>query len=314
VSFEFNYELLVGLLLLTTAAWAVAARDGYSAAVGFVSYGLLLAIAWMQLAAVDVALTEVAIGSGLTGLLLLGAAARLRSAEARVTTRPGAPMRAVAALACTGISIALAATVLSLPAEAPSLAPAALVALPATGLGNPVNGVLMAFRAFDTLLEKVVLVLSLVGVWSFASDYGWSGRPQLLHPFADDGVLRFLARTLPPLGLLLGLHLMWNGADEPGGAFQGATVLAAMWLLVLMAGLGEAPRVRERWLRVAAISGPATFLAVGLAGICIAGAFLAYPEPHAKTLILLVEVPMMLTIALVLALLVAGPPERTPGR
>jgi multisubunit Na+/H+ antiporter MnhB subunit len=314
VSFEFNYELLVGLLLLTTAAWAVAAREGYSAAVGFVSYGLLLAIAWMQLLAVDVALTEVAIGSGLTGLLLLGAAARLRSAEARVTTRPSATMRLVAALACTGVSVALAATVLSLPAEAPSLAHDALAALPATGLGNPVNGVLMAFRAFDTLLEKVVLVLSLVGVWSFASDHGWSGRPQLLHPFADDGVLRFLARTLPPLGLLLGLHLMWNGADEPGGAFQGATVLAAMWLLVLMAGLGEAPRVNERWLRVAAISGPATFLAVGLASIGVAGAFLAYPEPHAKTLILLVEVPMMLTIALVLALLVAGPPERTPGR
>jgi len=36
-------------------------------------------------------------------------------------------------------------------------------------------------------------------------------------------------------------------------------------------------------------------------------------EAHAKTLILFVELPMMLTIALVLALLVAGPPERTDG-
>ena len=79
MSFELNYELLVVLLVLTTAAWSVAARDSYSATVGFVSYGLMLAIVWMQLQAVDVALTEVAIGSGLTGLLLLGAAARLRS-------------------------------------------------------------------------------------------------------------------------------------------------------------------------------------------------------------------------------------------
>jgi multisubunit Na+/H+ antiporter MnhB subunit len=104
---------------------------------------------------------------------------------------------------------------------------------------------------------------------------------------------------------------MWNGADEPGGAFQGATVLAAMWLLVLMAGLGEAPRIRARWLRVATVAGPATFLAVGFAGVGLAGAFLAYPESHAKALILFVELPMMLTISLVLALLVAGPPERT---
>jgi uncharacterized MnhB-related membrane protein len=71
MSFELNYELLVALLVLISAAWSVAARDSYSATVGFVSYGLLLAIVWMQLQAVDVALTEVAIGSGLTGLLLL---------------------------------------------------------------------------------------------------------------------------------------------------------------------------------------------------------------------------------------------------
>jgi multisubunit Na+/H+ antiporter MnhB subunit len=313
VSFELSYELLVVLLILTTASWSVAARESYSATVGFVSYGLLIAIVWMQLQAFDVALAEVAIGSGLTGLLLLGAAARLRAAEARIVERPSVAMRILAALACAGVSLAIAVTVLTLPESAPSLAGPAVDALPATGLGNAVNGVLMAFRAFDTLLEKVVLVLSLVGVWTLAPDLGWTGRPRLLHPFADDGVLRFLARTLPPVGLLFGLHLMWNGADEPGGAFQGATVLAAMWLLVLMAGLGEAPRIRDRWLRVAAVVGPMTFLAVGLAGAGLAGAFLAYPEAHAKSLILFVELPMMLTISLVLALLVAGPPERTTG-
>jgi multisubunit Na+/H+ antiporter MnhB subunit len=313
VSLDLFYELVLALLVVAAATWSVVARDSYSATVGFVSYGLLVALVWMQLQAVDVALTEVAIGSGLTGLLLLGAAARLRSAESRVVGRPPAGLRAVAALACVAVSVGLAATVLSLPRPTPSLAATAVAALPATGLGNPVNGVLMAFRAFDTLLEKVVLVLSLVGVWSLASDPGWAGRPRLLHPFADDGVLRFLARILPPLGLLFGLHLMWNGADEPGGAFQGATVLAAMWLLVLMAGLGEVPPVRAAWLRVAAVSGPATFLAVGFAGVALAGAFLAYPESHAKALILFVEVPMMLTVALVLALLVAGPPESGPG-
>ena len=313
MSFELSYELLVGLLVLTTASWSVAARESYSATIGFVSYGLLIAIVWMQLQAFDVALAEVAVGSGLTGLLLLGAAARLRAAEARIVERPPVAMRILAALACAAVSLAIAVTVLTLPEPAPSLAGSAVAALPATGLGNPVNGVLMAFRAFDTMLEKVVLVLSLVGVWTLAPDLGWSGRPRLLHPFADDGVLRFLGRTLPPVGLLFGLHLMWNGADEPGGAFQGATVLAAMWLLVLMAGLGEAPRIRERWLRVAAVAGPMTFIAVGLVGAGLAGAFLAYPQPHAKSLILFVELPMMLTISLVLALLVAGPPERTTG-
>ncbi len=265
---------------------------------------------WVQLAAVDVALTEAAIGSGLTGVLLLGAVATLRRTEARAR-HPSLAFRLVAAACCALVTAALAAVVLTLPEPAPTLAPEAMAALPATGVGNPVTGVLMAFRGFDTLLEKVVLVLALIGVWSLAPDRCWGGHPGLEHRLSADGVLPFFARTLPPLGVLLGIHLMWTGADYPGGAFQGGTVLAAMWLVVMMAGVRDAPAIREQWVRLALVSGPVVFVAVGLAGVLTAGAFLAYPVAIAKPLILLIEVPMLLTIALGLGLLVAGPPERT---
>ena len=43
----------------------------FAAVVGFVAYGLLLALVWVRLAAVDVALTEAAVGSGVTGALLI---------------------------------------------------------------------------------------------------------------------------------------------------------------------------------------------------------------------------------------------------
>jgi hypothetical protein len=52
------------------------------------------------------------------------------------------------------------------------------------------------------------------------------------------------------------------------------------------------------------------FLAVGIAGVCFAPAFLAYPVALAKPLILGIEVAMILTIAATLALLLAGAPER----
>ena len=48
------------------------------------------------------------------------------------------------------------------------------------------------------------------------------------------------------------------------------------------------------------------FLTVGLAGFAIAGAFLAYPPDQAKLLIVAIEVPLTLSIAATLALLVAG--------
>ena len=126
MSLELFYELLLGLLALAAACWSVAARDSYSATVGFVSYGLLMALVWMQLQAVDVALTEAAIGSGLTGLLLLGAAARLRATEARVVARPSRALRVAGRARLRRLSAALAATVLSLPQSTPSLAGAAV--------------------------------------------------------------------------------------------------------------------------------------------------------------------------------------------
>jgi multisubunit Na+/H+ antiporter MnhB subunit len=302
VSLTYVLEVTLALLVLGAAAWTIGARSAFAASVGYVSYGLLLALVWVQLAAIDVALTEAAIGSGLTGVLLLSAASTLRVTEARSGRGPGTPLRIVAAVCCALVTAAIAAVVLTLPDAAPTLAPEAVAALPATGVGNPVTGVLMAFRALDTLLEKVVLVL--------APDRYWGGHPGLDHRLPADGVLPFFARTLPPLGVLLGIHLMWTGADHPGGAFQGGTVLAAMWLVVMMAGVRDAPAIHERWLRLSLVSGPVVFLAVGLAGMLTAGAFLAYPVAYAKPLIVLIEVPMLLTIALALGLLVAGPPER----
>ena len=173
------FDAGLAILTIAVAGWTTVARDPFAAVVGFVVYGLLLALVWVRLAAVDVALTEAAIGSGLTGTLLLGAAARLRGDEAPAAEQPGVLLRFVAALLSACVAAGLAGAILLLPENAPTLAPAAAQNAAATGLGNPVTNVLMAFRAMDTLLEKVVLLLALVGVWSLASDRFWGGRPGL---------------------------------------------------------------------------------------------------------------------------------------
>ena len=92
----------LAVLVLAVAVWTIVARDTFAAVVGFVTYGLLLTLVWVRLDAVDVALTETAIGSGLTGVLLLGAAARLRVTETRAAAeRPGALVRLGAAALST---------------------------------------------------------------------------------------------------------------------------------------------------------------------------------------------------------------------
>jgi multisubunit Na+/H+ antiporter MnhB subunit len=309
---------ILALLVIGLALWITAARTAYGAVVGFVAYGLLLALVWVRLAAVDVALTEAALGTGLTGLLLLGAAARLSPFEsAEAPSRPGLGLRILIGILCAVIAVGLGGAVLLLPDPAPTLAPLVAANLPPTGVGNPVTGVLMAHRAIDTLLETVVLLPALIGVWSLASEPGWGGRPGSLPRLGASGPLTLTAQVLPPFGILVAVHLVWVGADEPGGKFQGAAVLAAMWVLVLVAGLRRPPPVTGRALRLLLILGPLVFIGIGVAGIPWAGAFLAYPEGHAKPLLIAIEAALTLSVALVLGLLLAGPPvaeDRGSGR
>jgi multisubunit Na+/H+ antiporter MnhB subunit len=311
MTFALALHIALAGMMLGLAAWTIAARETFAAVVGFVVYGLFLALVWVRLDAVDVALAEAAIGGGLNGVLLLGAAARLRSTETPADAeRPRASLRLLAALLSATVAAALAAAVLQLPEPAPTLAPAAAANAAATGLANPVTNVLMAFRAMDTMLEKVVLLLAVVGVWSLAPDHFWGGRPGARHEADPQSTLAFLARVLTPLGIVVGIYLSWTGASHPGGAFQGATILAAMWLLIMMAGLADAPPLNARRLRLMLIAGPAVFLLVGLGGLAFGEAFLAYPAAYAKPLILAIEAAMVLTVAITLGLLVIGPPER----
>jgi multisubunit Na+/H+ antiporter MnhB subunit len=243
---------------------------------------------------------------------LLGACARLRSKEKSDSGhRPGWIGRTVALVLCGCISVGLAGVVLFLPDPAPTLAPAAREHLQETGLGNAVTAVLMAYRALDTLLEKVVLLLALVAVWSLAPDRFWGGRPAFGYQPEPGSPLSFLTRLLAPVGVVAGVYLLWVGADAPGGAFAGGAILAAMAILGFISGLSVVPAVNGFRLRVVLVVGITVFIVAGLAGFAWASGFLAYPVGFAKPIILLIEVAMIFSIAATLASLVAGPPGRS---
>ncbi len=286
------FYVVPALLILALGVYTIVARDTFAATVGFLAYGLLLTVAWVQLRGVDIALTEAAIGGGLTGLLLVRASARLRVTEAAVRGElPGLPTRLLAGAMAGAVAGALALAVLALPDPAPTLAAEAIANIEPLGVGNPITAVLLAYRAMDTLLEAIVLLFALIGVWSLAPDRVWGGRPG--PRYNADGV-----------------YIFWVGADAPGGKFQGATIIAAMWLLVMMAGLADAPPIGRRLVRVLLVAGPVVFIAIGLAGVAAAGAFLAYPDGWAKPLILVIEFALMPSLALTLGLIMAGAPER----
>jgi len=302
-------DLPLALGLFGAGAATLLARSLFGAVLGFISTGLIATLVWVRLEAPDVALTEAVIGAAATSVIILYVASRIGN-RATPPAPPPIAQRVLAGILSALLAVLLAHALFSLPEPAPSLAAPVLDNIAPTGLGNPVTAVLMAHRAIDTLLESAVLVFAVFAIWSMAPEARWGRAPGPAFMAEAHGPLAFLAKVLPPIGIVIGVYIAWVGADAPGGKFQGGAVLAAMWVLPWIAGLVAPPSISDIRLRLAIAAGPFVFLMVGLMGFAVAEGFLAYPPGYAKTLILLIETAMTLSVAAAMACMIAGPPER----
>lgn len=82
------FDILLVAILIWLAVRALAEVKLFKAVVLFISFGLLVALAWVRLSAPDIALAEAAIGAGITGALLLDAAGHMRG---RAEPYPASP-------------------------------------------------------------------------------------------------------------------------------------------------------------------------------------------------------------------------------
>src|SRR5690606_2721106 len=98
-----------------------------------------------------------------------------------------------------------------------------------SGVAHPVTAVLLNFRAWDTLLELVVVLLAVLGVRQLQLA---SVKPAKPWP-----LLLAWGRWLAPLAVLLGGYLLWRGASAPGGAFQAGALWAAAAVMLRLNGL-----------------------------------------------------------------------------
>ena len=73
------FDVTLCLILIWLAWHVLTSEDLFRSVVLFISFGLLMALGWVRLQAPDIALAEAAIGSGLTGALLLSALRRIAS-------------------------------------------------------------------------------------------------------------------------------------------------------------------------------------------------------------------------------------------
>ncbi len=304
------FDLLLALGIVALAVAALATRESFAMIVVFIVFGLVSALAWVRLSAPDVALAEAAIGTGVTGALLLKTLHHLRCAtgqpgqnatQAQISAPP-VPVGVTLANAafCGLITLGLAVAFLGAPAAGPGFEGLVAQAMPQSGVEHPVTAVLLNFRAYDTLMEVVVLLAAVIAVWQI--ERGLSDAPA---PVMGE-VWQGFARLALPAIVVVGTYLLWVGAEAPGGAFQGGAVLAAVGLLLLLTR-AYVPQPAHRGIaRGAFVLGTAAFALVALLVASGGRVAFEYPLAHAKTLILLIEGMVTLSIAVTLAALFHG--------
>ena len=138
-----------------------------------------------------------------------------------------------------------------------------------TGAVNIVSGMILDYRAFDTLGESHVLFTALICVMILLrvdrknmrteyEDYHLI-REERYHEISGDSILHRVGMILIPCVALYGIYVLLNGQNSPGGGFSGGAVMGAGMIIYASAfGFRKADR-----LITARLSSVLTFAALG---------------------------------------------------
>lgn len=128
-----------------------------------------------------------------------------------------------------------------------------------TGAINIVAGMILDYRAFDTLGESHVLFTALVCVMALLkldkknTRSEWEDYHKILHvgyrDLSRDAILRETASLLLPCVAVYAFYVLVNGQNGPGGGFSGGAVAGA-GLIITSAAFGFRPVDRVLTARV----------------------------------------------------------------
>lgn len=105
-----------------------------------------------------------------------------------------------------------------------------------TGAVNTVAGMILDYRAFDTLGESFVLFTALCTVTILMNAtrrrLSWFGAESV--NYYHDVIVRTVCRVLIPITLVFGIYILVNGHLSPGGGFSGGAILASALIIYAM--------------------------------------------------------------------------------
>ncbi len=287
--------LLFGAFLLTLlviTAFAIVRTSNLFTAVMLTGiFSLLMAANFFILDAADVALTEAAIGAGISTVLLLGALALLPNRERAERKGRWLALTVVAITTLTVVYATFDKPRLGDP-NAPvhmHVAPWYLEQTPElVDIPNVVTAVLGAYRGYDTFGEVIVVLTAGIGVLfllGLPGDDPTGGRGAKLPPMPPPSqtlghhlIPQVVGRIVVPFIMLFALYVQFHGEYGPGGGFQaGAIFAAAVILYALIEGEGAALAIiSPRLLKLLMAGGALLYGGTGVVTMLLGGNFLDY--------------------------------------
>ncbi|MGB5163780.1 MAG: DUF4040 domain-containing protein [Woeseiaceae bacterium] len=310
--------VMFGIFLLTllviTAVGIVRTENLFVAVMLMGIASLLIAANFFILDAADVALTEAAVGAGISTVLFLSALALTSERE-----RAKSSNRILSFLVVGAAALVLIYATFDKPRFGDPNAPVQTHVAPwylektpeYIDIPNVVTAVLGSYRGYDTLGEVFVVLTAGIGVLFLLGRGRPSERSDVINE--NEGlrhhlIPRVVGRVLIPFILLFGLYVQFHGEYGPGGGFQaGALIAAGIILFALIEGEQRALRVLPHRLLLGLMAaGPLIYGAVGVAGIVLGGNFLDYsplasnPVKGQQLGILIIEAGVGITVTGVL--------------
>jgi multicomponent Na+:H+ antiporter subunit B len=318
-------ETVLGVFTLTmvavVAVATVMSSNLFVSSIWFGIFSLLMASNFFILDAADVALTEAAVGAGVSTVLFMGALALTAEKESYKQKISWLPIIALGTLALVLFVATFEQPVLGDP-NAPvhvHVAPWYIENTPRyINIPNIVTAILASFRGYDTLGEVIVIFTAGIGVLSVLS-FKPKGQKAIsgerigtkVRGVQHHAILRVVGKLIIPVLLLFGLLVQFHGKYSPGGGFSaGALFAAAVMLYGILEGAdrSSAAMPQKVMLRLAAL-GATLYTGVGVVCMLLGGNFLDYnvlwsnPVTGQYVGILLVEFGVGLTVTTVLVMI-----------
>ena len=262
--------ILLSFLLLCAIAVSLS-KNLLNSVLIFMGYSLVMSVIWMLLESPDLAITEAAVGAGITSVLFFVTLNRIHSMfkNANGEKKPkeeNIPLLkkfnrfypVIVVCFTLFFSLVLVLTVSYMPktggANNPSNNEVAAKyiedGLEETGATNIVAGMILDYRAFDTLGESHVLFVAAITVTILLrldKHKRKKDDTQIIETIEEaeeadrifepkhDSILQKVSLLLVPVIFVFGIYVILNGHLSPGGGFSGGAIIGAGLILYLNA-------------------------------------------------------------------------------